>query len=241
MLKPKISQFGEKGLLLTWDNRIDDAIHTAVLAYQNWIEKEHGDLIQETNIGYQSLLVLIKNEIDLPPLISMIEDISVAHLTRTENSNYLYTVPVCYDISFGLDLATLAQEKNLTIQEIIALHTSQIYKVYFTGFLPGFLYLGGLNPKLHASRLSKPRLEIPKGSVGIGGEQTGIYPQNSPGGWRIIGKTPLLLFNKDNKQPTLCQPGDEIQFESISLQAFKTIEAAILKGTYKIRKEALND
>lgn len=241
MQKPKISQFGEQGLQLTWDNRIDAAIHHTVIIYQNWIEKECDHLIQETNIGYQSLLVLVKNGIDVSQFISIIERISSHDLKSTKSINYSYTIPVCYDHSFGLDLAALAKEKNLSVQNIIDLHSSQIYKVYFTGFLPGFLYLGGLNPLLRAQRLSKPRLEIPRGSIGIGGEQTGIYPQNSPGGWRIIGRTPLVLFNKNHIPPTLCQPGDSIQFKNISREEYETVDTAIQAGTYKIRKEALND
>jgi len=241
MLEPQISRFGEKGILLTWMNHINDDIYQSVLAYQHWIEQEHQDLIQETNIGYQSVLIVLNNEIDASRLSSIIENMSISHLKSVETINYLYTIPVCYHTSFGLDISPLAANKNLKIQEVIDLHTDPIYKVYFTGFLPGFLYLGGLNKELHAPRLSKPRIEIPKGSVGIGGEQTGIYPQNSPGGWQIIGKTPLILFDKNKTQPTLCRSGDRIQFKSISVEAYASIESEVKSGAYQIRKEVVHD
>ncbi|MFK8037146.1 MAG: 5-oxoprolinase subunit PxpB [Crocinitomicaceae bacterium] len=241
MLKPKIIQYGENCLLLNWPEKINIKIHQIVLNYQSWIEKEHSNLIQETNIGYQSLLVILKNEPDILNLIFQIERVDLQNLSTIEITKYLYTIPVCYDTSFGLDIETLAHQKNIRISELIEMHTAQIYKVYFTGFLPGFMYLGGLTPSLHSPRLSRPRLEIPKGSVGIGGGQTGIYPQDSPGGWQIVGRTPLKLFEQTSNVPVLCKPGDYVQFENISLSEFQTIERQVQLNGYKIRKEIKDD
>ena len=241
MQKPKIIQFGEKGLLLNWPEKIDDAIHDAVLAYQRWIESEFKELIQETNIGYQSLLILLKNATEVSKLKLSLENAIFTGELQSDQTSYIFTIPVCYDISLGLDLVSLATQKKLSPDEIISLHSNQIYKVYFSGFLPGFLYLGGLNPVLHSPRLSIPRLEIPKGSVAIGGEQTGIYPKNSPGGWHIIGRTPIQLFDPNSKIPTFCEPGDWIQFEAVSLSEFENIESQIQAGEYKIRKEDVHD
>lgn len=241
MERPKIAQFGEKGLLLSWADDINEAIHDQVLAYQKWIEGSFSSLIQETNIGYQSILILVKDEKDIAQLILDIEQSADHHFLNGLLQKYVYTIPVCYDANFGLDIEALAAEKQMSAQKLISLHTKPTYRVYFTGFLPGFLYLGGLDPALHAERLAEPKLNIPKGSVAIGGSQTGIYPQHSPGGWRIIGRTPLALFNKDKAPPVLCQPGDKIQFSAISATEFKAIETEIDADKFTIKKAILND
>lgn len=241
MLKPEILQFGEKGLLLTWPENIDDLILQSVLAYQKWIEKNHNQFIQETNIGYQSLFILLNGESETRNLASILEGLILKVDQQIETKKFIYTIPVCYDLSFGLDLENLAAEKQLNIDEVIEMHINKCYKVNFIGFLPGFLYLSGLNPALYSSRLTKPRLDIPKGSVGIGGEQTGVYPQNSPGGWKIIGRTPILLFDKTKKSPALCEPGNFLKFESVSLKVFNLIEEQIKINKYVLKREVKND
>ena len=129
-------------------------------------------------------------------------------------------VPVCYGFEHGPDLADLAKEKELDEQAFIDLHCSCIYTVYMIGFVPGFAYLGGMNPLLSASRKLKPRSAVPAGSVGIAGLQTGIYPLITPGGWQLIGQTPLRLFDPIRSQPSLFHAGDLIQFYPISVKEF---------------------
>jgi inhibitor of KinA len=129
-------------------------------------------------------------------------------------------IPVCYEAAFAPDLAELATEKNLTTDEVIRLHTNTVYRVYMIGFLPGFPYMGKVDGRMATPRRSSPRTSIPAGSVGIAGEQTGIYPLSSPGGWNIIGRTPIRLFDKDRPEPVLLQPGDAVQFYSITEDEF---------------------
>jgi inhibitor of KinA len=241
MTKPKITQYGELGILLNWSQVINDKIHKAVLFYQNWIEVQLIDLIQETNIGYQSLLILVKHEKDLDDIINILKTHPLLSDIRNEATNYTYFVPVCYDPKLGLDIETLADQKKIRVDEIIALHVSQPYKVYFTGFLPGFVYLGGLNRKLHIPRQPKPRLAVPKGSVAIGGEQTGVYPQESPGGWHVIGQTPIELFDVSKQTPSIFRAGDYIQFYTVSLSRFTEIKKAVESNQFTLRKEALDD
>lgn len=129
-------------------------------------------------------------------------------------------IPVCYGEEFGPDLSYVAQYHGLSEEEVIHLHSQQEYLVYMIGFVPGFPYLGGLPKQLATPRKTTPRLKVPAGSVGIAGEQTGIYPQDSPGGWQIIGRTPLSLFSPEANPPSLLVAGDRIRFVPITKEEF---------------------
>lgn len=130
------------------------------------------------------------------------------------------TIPVCYGGEFGPDLGEVAHHCGLTAGEVIARHSAGEYRVYFLGFTPGFAYLGGLDPTLATPRHATPRPEVPPGAVGIAGSQTGIYPQAGPGGWRIIGRTPLRLFEPAGDPPCLLGPGDRLRFRPIAPREF---------------------
>lgn len=132
------------------------------------------------------------------------------------------TIPVCYGGEYGPDLAAVAQQAKLSESAVIALHAQPKYVVGAVGFTPGFAYLAGLPKKLHTPRKAVPLTKVPAGSVGIGGEQTGIYPQVSPGGWQLIGRTPLKLFNVKEADPALLRVGDQVQFKAISEEEFKS-------------------
>ncbi|MFX3622519.1 MAG: 5-oxoprolinase subunit PxpB [Ectobacillus sp.] len=135
-------------------------------------------------------------------------------------------IPVCYGGEFGPDLEFVARHNKLSPQQVIDIHQNGTYLVYMIGFAPGFPYMGGMDERIAAPRKQSPSLAIPAGSVGIAGKQTGIYPIETPGGWQIIGKTPLPLFRPDHKNPSLLQAGDEIRFVSITPQQFQTIKEA---------------
>lgn len=137
--------------------------------------------------------------------------------------NAIITVPVCYGDAFGPDLDEVAKIHNLTAAEVISLHCSVVYKVYMIGFVPGFAYLGGMPELLATPRKPTPRKVIPAGAVGIAGKQTGIYPLETPGGWQIIGRTPLTLFNALRPQPVLLKAGDRVLFNPVSDNEFKLI------------------
>lgn len=149
----------------------------------------------------------------------------------------VWTIPVCYDSIFGVDVEEIAKEKNLPTSEVVRLHSEAIYKVYFIGFLPGFLYLGGLDKRLFIPRKTSPRQHIQKGAVGIGGEQTGIYPNASPGGWNIIGNSPLVFFNPKMEVPCFVSPGDNIHFVAVTHKAHQEISSQIKNGTYSMESE----
>ena len=133
----------------------------------------------------------------------------------------LVEIPVCYGGTFGEDLETLARNRRLSVDEAIAIHSGTPSHVHMLGFVPGFAYLGGLDARLETPRRDTPRARIPAGSVGIGGEQTGVYPLETPGGWQIIGRTPLPLFAPDAVPPCLLNAGDTVRFVPISAQEFE--------------------
>ena len=132
----------------------------------------------------------------------------------------LIKIPVCYDPEFGFDLDCVAEHTKLSEDEIIDLHSTAEYRVACIGFVPGFTFLAGLSQNLATPRRDVPRKEIPPGSVGIGGAQTGIYPLRSPGGWNLIGRTPLKLFDPAKDPPTLLSPGDRVRFRAITREEF---------------------
>jgi inhibitor of KinA len=136
----------------------------------------------------------------------------------------LIEIPVCYDPEFGLDLDRVAEHTNLSERQIVDLHSTNQYRVACIGFVPGFTFLSGLPKNLTTPRRDTPRKEIPPGSVGIGGAQTGIYPSRSPGGWNLIGRTPLKLFDPTKDPPTLLCPGDRVRFSAITREEFESLK-----------------
>jgi inhibitor of KinA len=145
--------------------------------------------------------------------------------TQTRHHSRIIEIPVAYGELFGPDLAEVAQHCGRTTDEVIRLHCGTEYRVCMLGFTPGFPYLGGLPEALETPRRATPRLKVTAGSVGIAGKQTGIYPLSTPGGWQIIGRTPLKLFDVSSNPPTLLQPGDRVRFRSITAEEFTQLEA----------------
>lgn len=144
-------------------------------------------------------------------------------------------IPVCYGGEFGPDMANVEKHTRLSEDEIVRLHTAHDYLIDMLGFLPGFAYLGGLDKRLHTPRLATPRTRIEAGSVGIGGAQTGIYPLPSPGGWQLIGRTPLRPYDPDREKPILYKAGDYIRFVPISREEYDAIEAQLAANAYEYR------
>ena len=166
----------------------------------------------------------LKGSTTLDKISGYIKSINVETNIDQKIYSQIINIPVCYDSTFGFDLQELSLFHQLKKEEIIDMHSSAVYTVYMIGFVPGFPYLGGLSEKLTSPRKQNPRAAIPAGSVGIAGQQTGIYPLETPGGWQIIGRTPLKLFDVNRQQPSLLKAGDKLKFEQISLREFEQIE-----------------
>ena len=229
---PLVMRTGERSLRFQFGDKLDQGTYQKVLHFSRLVEQERDMLLQEWVPSYHTVtLYFRKTPQNMNKVISH-------YLTKWQDANRTMctdnnkpvsisrrvTIPVCYDEEFSLDMERISNHTNLNRQEIINMHAETVYTVYMIGFLPGFPYLGELNKKLATPRLESPRRRVAKGTVGIGGQQTGIYPLESPGGWNIIGKTPLDLFNPDRKEPFLLQTGDQLTFQPISEREFYTME-----------------
>lgn len=234
-------RFSERSILVEWPQEISEIILKDVLLFKNSILNSCSESIVQVNTAYHSILISYKNTID--NVNDEISTLKTHYLTRNigeKDTNRLFKIPVCYDEDYGLDLVAISEETQLSISEIIKRHSQPIYTVFFIGFLPGFLYLGGLDKRLHFPRKKSPRLQIKKGAVAIGGEQTGIYPNASPGGWNVIGNSPIPLFLPKKKEPCFAKSGDKIKFIRVSRMDYNSIVIQIEKGTYVIESEVID-
>lgn len=220
----KIQAYSEKGVLISWPNVIDEKVSRQLLAVKNHISKRFYDDLVDVSNGYQSLLLYFKHPLDTDMVTRIRNELAKIDLLEQQETSKTWKIPVCYDFEFGIDLDYFLSQKSIDLEHLIQQHTKPLYHVYCKGFLPGFLYLGGLDKKLHLKRKEVPSLRIPKNSVAIGGEQTGVYPSQSPGGWHIIGRTPVALFDIKTDFSNQIKIGDKVKFESITKQTFFELE-----------------
>jgi len=215
---------GDCGLLVEYGEGINFEVNAKVRAMAKVISKNIIAGIVEIIPTYRSLLVvydpvltnpkILKNALTL--LEEQLDDIKIPAPAVVE-------IPVCYGGVFGPDISIVGKAHDLTEDEVVRLHSEPEYLIYMVGFTPGFAYLGGLPEQLHTPRLATPRMLVSQGSVGIANNQTGIYPVASPGGWQIIGRTPLKLFAPERPNPFLYQAGDKIKFKPISAEKFSEL------------------
>ncbi len=210
MITPTLEPLGEGALLIRLGDRIDDDINDAAIALAESL-REHFDAAP----AYAS--VCIRFDMDRPPdaeaLLALVEK-SLGE-RRSVTASAAIEIPVCYGGEFGPDIADVAAHAKLGVDEIIARHSSATYTVAMLGFMPGFAYLRGLPSQLVAPRRATPRTHVPAGSVAIGGAQTGIYPRELPGGWQIIGRTSLNLFDATRDGPALLHAGQRVRFVTV--------------------------
>ena len=225
--------FGDLAILIEWPARIDEDIIHDIVAFEKSIANDQHVL--ETIIAYNSLTIRYQFLNSFDRTVLRLKRLYEEKQEELKLESKLWQIPVCYDLKFGLDLKEIAETKNLSVDEVIQLHTAPKYLIYFLGFQPGFLYLGGLNKQVHMPRRANPRLRVEKGSVGIGGEQTGVYPQDSAGGWNILGKSPINFFDMTKPEPCFAKAGDRIQFVSVDLDEFSKIEDLVEKGVYQMK------
>ncbi len=219
--KAKFRIAGDRGLLVEYGETINPAVNQKVRSMTMVVEKNMPDGIKEIIPTYRSILVLYDPAVITPAtlqdtLIAMEERLSGIEIPSPK----VVEIPVCYGEKFGPDIDTVGESHDLTVEEVIRIHAEPEYLIYMIGFTPGFPFLGGLSDKLHTPRLETPRTTVPAGSVGIANNQTGIYPITSPGGWQLIGRTPLRLFVPERVNPFLYQAGDRIRFKPISPEEY---------------------
>ena len=233
MRKPVISKYGQQAILIQWESIISPEINQLVVDTSNYLNEHFGSAILEIVPSYQSLVIYLNEGFAPTSLITELENTNWSIDSSLKTSS-IWRIPVCYDASFGLDLESISQTRELSIESIIKLHTEPDYRIYGIGFLPGFLYLGGLNEQLFSPRRRVVKRFAPKGSVAIGGQQTGIYPQESPGGWNIIGRTPIELFDTKVNPPTPFSIGDSVRFFEINRHEYAEIEQEVKLSAYNL-------
>ena len=225
-----IFPLGDSALTIDFGNRIDEKLNEKVLLH--FYRLQHmAPFIRDVIPAYSSLTVYYdvlflhsKEQSAFESMKALLEPLLREEVNHPTIQQKVVHIPVCYSKAFAPDLESLAAEKNLSTEEVIQLHTAKTYRVYMIGFLPGFAYMGKVDSRIATPRRSQLRTAVPAGAVGIAGEQTGIYPLSSPGGWNIIGQTPLKLFDTTREEPVLLQSGDEVQFYSITEDEFENYQ-----------------
>lgn len=234
-------QFSERSILIQWPQKIDEIILQDVLIFKKHLLNSGVESILQINNTYNSILVFYQSTIDnIYDEFLLLKEQYIGRISTQKRSFKHWKIPVCYDERFGVDLKEISKENGLSITDIIHLHSKTIYTVYFIGFLPGFLYLGGLDKRLHFSRKKQPRLKVEKGAVAIGYKQTGIYPNSSPAGWNIIGNSPLNFFDVTFSKPCFAKAGDKIEFVPITLEMHGKILEAVQSGSYNLENRLIN-
>lgn len=229
-----LEPLNEQAIMIVFGKEISEATLNKIQAVASFLETnpfpwliEYVPAFTTITIYYDPIKVLSISSAGKLPYDFVYEQIdnSIKGITLTEeNKARVVSIPVCYGDQYGPDLEFVAKYNHLTSEEVIEIHSGSEYTVYMIGFSPGFPYLGGLSNKIYTPRKCSPRQRIPAGSVGIAGKQTGVYPIETPGGWQIIGQTPITLFQPNSSPPSLLQTGDKIKFFPISHEEFSCWE-----------------
>ena len=225
----RFTPLGDRAVMITFGATIDEATHRLVRSASVRIDQRPPAGFVDQVPAFTSIAVHYDPLIAArggtrTPYARVVADLTAALDGLTPEQlppARVVEIPVCYGGALGPDLEDVASAHQMTSEEVVRIHTSANYLVYMVGFMPGFAYLGGLSPKLATPRRTTPRTAVPAGTVGIGGSQTGVYPLESPGGWNLIGKTPLAVFDIARPQPALLATGDRVRFRSITADEFR--------------------
>lgn len=227
----EVYELGDHAFAFSLNAKMDPEIVQSITAFANFIKLKKVEGILDIIPSYHTLtivydvIIFSKNKLSISEHLfsfctQLLTEYKEQKINNLQYQKSIINVPVCYDIEFGIDLQNLSFAKQLSIQEIISIHTYTIYEVYSIGFLPGFTYMGIVDEKIQMPRHEKPRMNVTAGSVGIAGLQTGIYPSNSPGGWQIIGRTPWNIFDANENVLAKFKVGNLVQFYAIEKNEF---------------------
>ena len=230
---------GDTSVTVEFGNEISGEINAAIRAFNIALSKSGIDGIVETVPTYRSLMVHYRPEKirhaelceKMRGLLGKLDDIEIPPAEVVE-------IPVLYGGEEGPDLAFVAEHNGKTEDEVVKIHTGTEYLIYMLGFTPGFPYLGGMDDSIASPRLKSPRVRIPGGSVGIAGTHTGVYPIDSPGGWQLIGRTPLKLYDPGRERPILLEAGQYIKFRAVDREEYEAIGREVEQGTYRLHTYA---
>ena len=238
--EPRILICGEDAIVVEFGDSIDPAINDRVYALAAAIEEAGNASVVELVPTYRSLLVQYDAELStVDEMTGFLKDLAAGSRPGDPGNNgprSVYELPVSYGGEDGQDLENVAQHAGLTAEEVIAIHSGTDYRVYMLGFAPGFPYLGGMDERIATPRLATPRVRVPAGSVGIAESQTGVYPSASPGGWRLIGRTPVSLFDPGADPPVPFLPGSFIRFVPVTVEEAARVAEEVAAGTYRVTR-----
>lgn len=229
-----IYALGDQAITIEWASIISEEVNNQVIHSFNFLQNHPIEGVTDMIPAYSSLTlvynptIIQKLAMGGSPYEWMKKKLAALALAPSETIQKTDSliVPVCYDSTLAPDLIEASHLTGCSIEDIIAIHTSKAYKVYMLGFIPGFAYMASVDSKIQLPRRATPRKLVAAGTVGIAGEQTGIYPLEAPGGWQLIGRTPLKIFDITKEDPCLFKPGDWVKFEAISLEQFHQFNAA---------------
>jgi inhibitor of KinA len=216
---------GDAAVTVEFGQQIHPAINAQTIAFAEIVRAQNWDDVFDVVPTYRSVTVHIDaRRVDLDTVIARLRRLATARALETPASGIEHTIPVLYGGASGPDLEDVAAFAQQSIPDTIRLHCSVVYRVYMLGFSPGFPYLGTVPEPIAMPRLATPRATVPAGSVGIAGQQTGIYPTSTPGGWRLIGRTPVALYRPAGSTPFLLHPGDSVRFVPIEPDQFHALD-----------------
>ncbi|AXI38508.1 allophanate hydrolase [Bacillaceae bacterium ZC4] len=232
-----IQPLGDTGIIIQFGTEISEAIYQQIRQYVYCLEQSCIEGIVEWVPAYTTLAVFYRpNIISYDELSQKLLKIGEKIESMPVPDPIVIEIPTLYGKEAGPDIQFVAETNGLSEEEVVKIHSSSDYLIYMIGFVPGFPYLGGMDKRIAAPRKKTPRSRIPAGSIGIAGEQTGIYPLETPGGWQIIGRTPVKLYDPQKQDPILLKAGDYIRFVPITEREYEKIEQQVLKGSYKVVK-----
>lgn len=230
----RILTAGDSSLMVEFGREISPEINKKITATVALMREQHIEGVVDVIPAFCSLLI------NYDPRVTTYEELKSRMLCLVKmdiksgaEKKKIYEIPVCYGGEYGPDIANIAAHAGLSEEEVIQIHSSRDYLIYMLGFLPGFCYLGGLDERIHTPRLANPRIKINAGSVGIGGSQTGIYPLDSPGGWQLMGMTPVKTYDPAREVPILVQAGDYIRFVPVDEAEYHRIKELVERNEYQ--------
>lgn len=216
---------GDSALVVELPASFDEETSARVVAMAEAARRRFGFALRDAVVGYHTLTIYFDPlKIDPGWVEEQLELVASEDRREQPGPRATIDVPVCYGGEFGPDLAVVAEHAGMSEEQVVALHTGRDYRVFVVGFVPGFAYMGPVDPHLALPRRSNPRTRVPAGSVAIAAGQTGIYPVETPGGWHIIGRTPVRPFDDARAEPSLFHPGDRVTFRRISREAYDGVE-----------------
>ncbi|MBU8907545.1 5-oxoprolinase subunit PxpB [Desertibacillus haloalkaliphilus] len=237
-----MSPFGDAAIRIQFGSVLSKELNQTIRSFSQQLQQEDLRGVTEWVPTYTAVTVFyqpdkVSYQTLTQQLMSVYEEVKDS---KVPPAKVIY-IPTYYGGDVGPDLSYVAERNHLSVDEVISIHSNQPYLIYMIGFTPGFPYLGGMSKKIATPRLESPRAKVPAGSVGIAGEQTGVYSLDTPGGWQIIGKTPVKLYDHTRTEPVLLEAGNYLKFYSVTKEEYQAIEEQIENNTYQLKQEWMEE